>query len=87
MFCRNNRPWNAFNKLVIVDYKILGTAFAAILKHMFSLETGVFFLAQYLQFTIWKIGAGEVKRRKGSLASDKTLVWLSSNQNLIHTDI
>ena len=41
MFCRNNRPWNAFNKFVIVYYKTLGTAFAAILKHMFYLETSV----------------------------------------------
>ena len=42
MFWRYNRPWNAFNKFVIVYYKTLGTAFAAILKHLFYLETGVF---------------------------------------------
>ena len=42
MFSRNNRPWNAFNKFVIVYDKTHGTAFAAILKHLFYLETGVF---------------------------------------------
>ena len=35
-------PWNTFNKFVIVYYKTLGTAFAAILKDLFCLETGVF---------------------------------------------
>ena len=44
MFWRYSRHWNAFNKFVIVYYKTLGTAFAAILKHLFYLETGVFFL-------------------------------------------
>ena len=44
MFWRYNRPWNAFNTFVIVYYKTLGTAIAAILKHLFYLETGVFFL-------------------------------------------
>ena len=36
---------------------------------------------------VWKIGPDGVKRRKGSLASDKTFVWPISSQNLIHTDI
>ena len=43
MFWRYNRPWNAFNMFVIAYYKTLGTAFAAILKHLVYLETGVFF--------------------------------------------
>ena len=74
MFWRYNCPWNAFNKFVIVYYKTLGTAFADILKHLFYLEIGVF-LAKYLRFTVWKIGPDGVKRRKGSIASGKTLVW------------
>ena len=44
MFWRHSRLWNAFNKFVIVYYKTFGTAFAAILKHLFYLETGVIFL-------------------------------------------
>ena len=40
MFWRYYRPWNVFNKFVIVYYKTLGTAF--VLKHLFYLETGVF---------------------------------------------
>ena len=44
MFWRYNRPWNAFNNFVIAYYKTLGTAFVAILKHLFYLETGVFVL-------------------------------------------
>ena len=42
MFLCYNRPWNAFNMFFIVYYKTLGTAFVAILKHLFYLETGVF---------------------------------------------
>ena len=44
MFWRYNHPLNAFNKFDIVYYNTLGTAFAAILKHLFCLETGVFLL-------------------------------------------
>ena len=78
MFWRYVRSLNAFNMFVIVYYNTLGTAFAAILKHLFYLETGV-----YLQYPVWKIGPDGVKRRKGSLASGKTI----SSQNLIHTGI
>ena len=42
MFWRFSRPWNAFNKFIIVHYNTLGTAFAAILKYLFYLETGAF---------------------------------------------
>ena len=59
-------PWNAFNKFVIVYYKTSGTAFAAILKHLFYL---VFFIAKHLRLLVWKIGPDGVKRHKGSLAS------------------
>ena len=46
-----------------------------------------FFLAKYVRFTVWKIVLDGVKRRKGSPASGKTLVWPLSRQNLIHTDM
>ena len=83
-FWRYSCPWNAFNKLVIVCYKTLGTACATILKHLFYLEN---ISSKYLRFTVWKIGPDGVKRRKGSLASGKTLIWPMSSQNLIHMDI
>ena len=51
MFWRYNRPWNAFNKFVIVYYKTLGTAFVAILKHLFYLETGGFFSCKIFAVT------------------------------------
>ena len=54
MFWHYNRHWNAFNKFVILYYKTLGTAFAAILKHLFYLETGVF-LAKYLRLRYGKL--------------------------------
>ena len=57
-----------------------------LLKNLFYLEIGVF-LAKYLGFTVWKIGRDGVKRRKGSPASGKTLVWPILSQNLNHTDI
>ena len=40
MFWHYDRPWNTFNKFVIVYYKTLGTAFV-LLKHLLYLETGV----------------------------------------------
>ena len=61
----------SFNKFVIAYCKTFGAAFAAILKHLFYLETGVFVLAKYLRFTVWKISPDGVKMRKGSLASAK----------------
>ena len=86
MFWRYNRPRNVFIKFISVYYKTLGTAFAAILKHLFYLETDVF-SCKIFELTVWKIGPDGVKRRKGSLASGKTLVWPISSQNLILTDI
>ena len=44
-------------------------------------------LAKYLQFPVHEIVLDWIKRRKGRLTSDKTLVWPLSTQNLIHTDI
>ena len=85
MFWRYNRHWNTFDKFVIVYYKTLGTAFAAILKHLFYLETGVSFLQSICGLRYEKLDG--VKMRKGSLASGKTLVWSISRQNLIPTDI
>ena len=88
MFWRYNRPWNAFNKFVIVFYITLGTAFATILKRLCYLKNGVFFFffffffAQYLRFMVRKIGPDGNKRRKGSLASGKTLVWPISSHFL-----
>ena len=50
MFWPYNRYWDAFNKFIIVYYKTLGTAFAAILKHQFCLETGVSFFFFFFFF-------------------------------------
>ena len=85
MFWHYNHPWNAFNKFVIVYYKTLGTAFAVIWKHL-SWDWCIF-LQIFAVYGVWKIGPDVVKRRKGSLASGKTLVWPILSQNLIHTDI
>ena len=77
--------------MLSIYYKTLGTAFAAILKHLFYLKTGgfccCFFLGKYLRFMVWKIGPDGVKSHKGNRASGKTLNWPISSQNVIHTDI
>ena len=81
MFWRYNCPWDAFNKFVIVYYKTLGTAFAAIFKHLIYLETSVFLCNRY-----GKLVRMGLKMHRVSLAAGKTLVWPISSQNLIHTD-
>ena len=67
----------------LIYYKTLGTAFVAILKHLFYIETGIFSCKIFAVYGMenWP------GRHKGSLDSGKTLVLPISSQNLIHTDI
>ena len=81
-----NRPLKGRISSLLYDRKLLVLLLRLSLNICSDLRL-VLFLAKYLRFRVRKIVPEEVKRRKESLPSGKSLVWSLSSKNLIHTDI